>query len=136
MATGGYASAGRRQMQWRSSCGDSRPRLSSRAKFDSLLPVRHPDIFYLGGMFKEPAPLGHLRIEPVDRSALVGPNLLQVPNRHRLRSRDSSLVSRTPDGINGVVLGQRLQELRRVASHNVHRAARHVTGVEKLVKIA
>jgi len=74
-------------------------------RFNDLLAVGNPDVFYLGGMLQEPASLGQFRIEPIDGAAFVCPNLLQIAYGHRLGGRGAGFISKTPDGINIVVFG-------------------------------
>src|ERR1700690_2670698 len=100
----GYASAGRGQMQWRSLWPLIR----------ILFAVRNPDIFHLCGMLEEPTAFCHLRVEPVNRTAFVGPNLLQISNGQRFCGGDRGVVSRTPYRIDIIVLRQSLQQLRDV----------------------
>src|SRR5258706_3602997 len=101
-----------------------------------LLAVRNPDVLYLGGMLKKPASLSEFGVEPVDGATFVCPDLLQIAHRHRLGRSGAGFIAKAPDGIDIVVLSERLQKLRRVPGHNIQRTTRQITGVEKLVEIA
>src|SRR5208283_5058080 len=99
---------------------------------DALFAVRNPDVLDLCSMLEEPSSLALLRVEPVDDPPLVAPNLLQISNRHSLRRCDHGHISTAPDGVNIIVLRERLQKLRSVAGHDVDRAAGQIAGIEKL----
>ena len=57
-------------------------------------------------------------------AAFVGPDLLEVPGGHGLGGGNGSFVSIAPDGVNVVVFGEGLQQLRNVAGDNVYGSAR------------
>src|SRR5437870_11478428 len=100
---------------------------------DGSLPVRHPNIFYLDGMLKEPAAFALLYVKPVNGAALVSEDLLEISNRERLRGCGAGFVGKAPDGIDVVVLGERFQELALVADDDVHCAAGQIAGIKELV---
>ena len=81
-----------------------------------LLAIRNPDVLHLCGMLQEPSSLALLRVEPVDGAAFVGEHLLKVSNRKRLRRNRAGLVREAPDGVDIVVLGDRFEQLRCVAT--------------------
>src|SRR5437773_5433116 len=103
---------------------------------DGSLPIRHPNIFYLDGMLKEPAAFALLYVKPVNGAALVSEDLLEISNRERLRGCGAGFVGKAPDGIDVVVFGERLQKLALVTSNDIHCAAGQIAGVEKLIQIA
>src|ERR1700683_1179302 len=73
---------------------DSQHELATAQSFATrLFAVRNPNIFHLRGMLEKPAPFGQLRIEPVDGSAFVGPDLFQIADRHRFRSSSIRFVA-------------------------------------------
>ena len=78
-----------------------------------LFAVGNPDIFHLRGVLQKPASFRDSRIEPVDRAAFVGPDLLQISDGHGFRRSSDGLVSVAPDGIDVIVLRQHLEQLRR-----------------------
>src|SRR5205807_8481524 len=101
-----------------------------------LLTVGNPDVFDLGGVLEKPASLSNLRIEPVDRPAFVGPDLLQISCGHRFCGGDGGLVPVAPDCIDIIMFRERLEQLRNISSHNVHRASGEIARIEQLIKIA
>src|SRR5438132_4546368 len=103
---------------------------------DGSLPIRHPNIFYLDGMLKEPAAFALLYVKPVNGAALVSEDLLEISNRERLRCCGAGFIRKAPDGIHVVVFGERLQKLRLVSGDDVHGSARQIAGIKKLVEIA
>src|SRR5712692_6582969 len=100
-----------------------------------LFAIRNPNVLDLNRVFEKPAALGDFFVEPVDRAAFIGKDLLEIPNRERLRCGGASLIAKAPNGIHVIVFGEHFEELRLIASHNVHGATRHIAGVKKLVKI-
>src|SRR5579862_338233 len=132
----GYASAAGEEMQSRLSRSNYRLAVKSSWRAPChLLAVRDPDIFHLSCVFEEPAAFRNFRIEPVDDTAFVGPDLFQISDRHGFGCGNGGFVSVAPNGVNVVVLGERLEKLRSVARHNVHRAGGHIAGVEELIEI-
>src|ERR1700752_3903932 len=92
-----------------------------------LFAVRYPDIFYLGGMLQEPATFRLFGIEPIDRTALIGSELLQIYGGHSLRSSNHGFVSVAPQAVYVIVFGDGFQKLRGVTAHDIDRAAGHIT---------
>src|SRR5579859_5533897 len=101
-----------------------------------LFPVGNPDIFHLSRVLEEPAPLGDAAVEPVDDAAFVGPDLLQVSGGHGFGGGNGGFIAVAPDGVNVIVLGKSLEQLRNVAGDDIHGSAGKVARIEKLVKIA
>src|ERR1039457_5432458 len=78
---------------------------------EGLLAVGDPDILHLGSVAQEVAALGLLRVVPVCRVAIVGPGLLHVADAGKLHHGGCSFVAEAPDGVDAVVLGERLADL-------------------------
>ena len=76
-----------------------------------LFPVGNPDILNLRGVLQKPPALGNLRIKPVDSAAFVGKDLFEISHRHRLCRRRIRLISKAPDGVDVIMLGERFQKL-------------------------
>src|SRR5439155_11061192 len=87
-------------------------------------------------MLQEPAALALLHVKPVNSSAFISENLLEVSNGKGLSSRRARFISKAPDGIDVLVLRNRLQELRYVAGDDVNRSSGQIARIEKLVQIA
>src|SRR3984885_15187501 len=101
-----------------------------------LLTVRNPNVLDLSGMFEEPSALALLPVKPVDDAAFVGEYLFQISYGKRLCCRCTGFVRKTPDGVDVVVLGQRLEQLRGVTGDDIDGAIRQITCVEDLVEIS
>src|SRR5208337_3484378 len=101
-----------------------------------LLAVRNPDVFHLSSMLEKPSPLGQFGIEPVNGATFIRPDLFEIAYRHGFGRRRAGLIAKAPDGIDIVVLSERLQKLRRISGHNIERTAGQIAGVKKLVKIS
>lgn len=74
-----------------------------------LFPVGDPDVLDVHGVIEEPPAFSLLRVEPVNGTALVGENLLQIPDRECFCRRGVGFIGETPDGVDIVMLGQRFQ---------------------------
>src|SRR5580692_462620 len=68
------------------------------------LAVGNPDDLYLGCVLQKPSAFALFHIEPVDRAAFVGEDLLQIPGRKRFCRGRVGFVSETPDGVDIIVL--------------------------------
>src|SRR6266404_6549275 len=74
------------------------------------LAVRYPNVFHLRGVLKKPPAFALLDAEPIDGAALIRKHLLQISNRERLNRRGVTLVSKTPNSVHVIVLGQHLHQ--------------------------
>ncbi len=101
---------------------------------ERLLAIGNSNVLDLRGAAKELRPLALGRIEPIAGFAVVGSGPLQVSDR---RALDHGAARRRPDvpqGVHLVVLGQHRGQALALAGDDVDDAARHVGGVEQLVR--
>src|SRR5215469_7041717 len=87
-------------------------------------------------MLQIPEAFAVLRVEPVDGTTLVGPDLLQITSGTKLSHRCGRFIAEAPDGIDVVVLRESLTQFHGAARYKVDDAAGEVAGVEDLVEIA
>src|ERR1035441_4646146 len=96
----------------------------------TLFPVGNPDVLNLRSMAQEVAAFGLLRVVPVDGVAVGGPGLLHVADAGELDHGGCRLVAEGPDGVDVVVVGERLANLGGAAGDDVDDTAGQVAGVE------
>src|SRR5205814_8788894 len=111
-------------------CRFSEPAPGAHHRCRALFPVRYPDVFYLNRVLQEPSALRLVIVEPINDSALVGKDLLEISYGQQFHLRRAAFVSKRPYGIDIVVFSDDFGQLGGPSRNDVHNSGRKVAGIK------